>query len=77
MNNNSPSIPYEDAMAQLYRENPEMASEVLNEAIKEGDQKMFMVILGEIMRGAEKGEKQPATAQSEENIFQNPGVPTV
>lgn len=43
-------ISYEDGMAKLYRENPELGLEVLNEAIKSGDQEMFMVILGHIIR---------------------------
>lgn len=44
------AIHYDEAMADFYRDNPEMAIGVLNEAIKEGDHETFMAVLGQICR---------------------------
>lgn len=44
------SVPYSEAMSDFYRDNPEKALQVLNEAIEAGDQKIFMVVLGHIIR---------------------------
>ena len=43
-------VPYDEAMADLYRENPDLAIATLNEAIKEGDSETFMTILGHIVK---------------------------
>lgn len=44
------AVPFDEAMAILYRKNPTLAVEILNECIKEGDQEMLLVTLGHIIK---------------------------
>lgn len=39
------AIAYDDAMAEMYREQPELAAEVLNISLAEGDPEMLLVTL--------------------------------
>lgn len=38
-------VPFDDAMAEMYREDPELAAEVLNECVAEGDPEVLLLTL--------------------------------
>lgn len=46
------SVPYDVAMAEMYKEHPEMAVEMLNQCMAEGDQEMFLVTLRQMAKNA-------------------------
>ncbi len=46
------SVPYDVGMADMYRKHPEMAVEMLNACLDEGDQEMFLVTLRQLAKGA-------------------------
>ena len=46
-----PYVSYDEAMAQLYRENPQMALDALNACMKDGDMEMLLVTLRHIAKG--------------------------
>lgn len=39
------AIPYDDAMAKMYRDNPKLAADVLNACIEEGDHDVLLMTL--------------------------------
>lgn len=77
----APAIPYSEAMDEFYRTNPEIALEVLNEAIRDGDQEMFLTILGHIIRGwgsvAALADKTELNENTLYRTLSNKGNPTL
>lgn len=44
------AVPYDEAMADMYRENPELAAAVLNERLADGDPEMLLLMLRQLSK---------------------------
>ena len=51
------SVPYDVAMAAMYQQHPEMAVEMLNFCLAEGDQEMLLITLRQLASAAWLQEK--------------------
>ena len=47
------AVKYDDVAARLYKDNPELASDMLNECLKEGAMDEFLIALRHVVQGYE------------------------
>jgi len=64
------AVPYDMAMSDMYQKNPEMAVEMLNVCLEEGDQEMLLVTLRQLAKGAGgMGQLAAATGLHENTLY--------
>ena len=64
-----PYVSYDEAMAELYRENPQMALDALNACMKDGDMEMLLVTLRHIAKGKGVAELAEATGLQTNTLY--------
>lgn len=60
---------YEDSMAKLYRENPQMGVDALNACMKDGDMEMLLVTLRHIAKGKGVAELAETTGLQKNTLY--------
>ncbi len=64
-----PYVSYDEGIAKLYRENPQMALDALNSCMKDGDMEMLLVTLRHIAKGKGVAELAEATGLQKNTLY--------